>query len=68
MGLGILEDVALERVPGTVFLNEAGVGSLELATGSPGIGMTPGLKHSNNIVLVPQVKKCLGVTLYQFGA
>lgn len=59
MGLGVLEDHTIENVPGTVFLNEDGVINLDLAAEAGSLGrqqLAAGLKHNNNIVLVPQVK------------
>ncbi len=56
MGLGVLDDQKLEHVPGTVFLNEDGARHLDLAAETGGnTNVAAGLKHENNIVLVPQV-------------
>ena len=56
MGLGVLEQSHLERVPGTVFLNEDGVhGSVLPGKIQQDTEFVVGLKHQNNIVLVPQV-------------
>ena len=56
MGLGVLDDQKLEHVPGTVFLNEDGAKHLDLAAAIEGTQqVAAGLKHENNIVLVPQV-------------
>ena len=56
MGLGVLDDQRLEHVPGTVFLNEDGAVNLDLAVETGATRqVAAGLKHKNNIVLVPQV-------------
>jgi hypothetical protein len=66
MGLGVLEDQRLEHVPGTVFLNEDGAVSLDLAAEIGGNRqVAAGLKHENNIVLVPQVRNLKTDSVYQ---
>ena len=59
MGLGVLDDNKLEHVPGTVFLNEAGL--TNASENVEAITLASGLKHKNNIVLVPQVRVLLGM-------